>query len=152
MYDVIPKNDIFDEEIDRLMGCLGDMEPDSKSYALIEKAVEKLEKMRCDEFKVRNEQARLRMEEEKMRMDEKSRTLENEMKELHRLEESEARNEEAIAKKRFEILKLCVEIAGIVLPLAFCWVWMCRGLAFEEAGVFTSKTFQGLAGKFSKFI
>ena len=150
MYEIVVKGDIFDEEIDRLMGCLGDMQPDTKEYALIEKALEKLEKMRVEELKTQNEHARLWIEEQKMKTDEKIRTLETEIKEKLHLEDQAVHDREAVARKRMDIIKLCVEIVGIVLPLAFCWVWMCRGLAFEEAGVFTSKTFQGLAGKFTK--
>ena len=133
MYEIIVKDDIFDEEIDRLMGCLGDMQPETKEYALIEKAVEKLEKMKVEELKIQSEHARLCMEEQKMKLDEKIKELEAEMKEKHHLDDLEMRDSEAAMKKRMDIIKICIEIVGIVLPLAFCWVWMSRGFAFEEA-------------------
>lgn len=152
MYEIIVKDSVFNEEIDRLMECLGDMQPETKEYALIEKAVEKMEKMKIEELKIQSEHTRLCMEEQKLKLDEKIKELEAEMKEKHHLDESEMRDKEATMKRRMDIIKICVEIVGIVLPLAFCWVWMGRGLAFEEAGVYTSKTFQGLIGKFTKFI
>lgn len=45
-------------------------------------------------------------------------------------------------------VKYGIDIAGIVLPLAFYGVWMNRGLEFEKEGSFTSATFKGLLGKF----
>ena len=45
-------------------------------------------------------------------------------------------------------VKYGIDIAGIVLPLAFYGVWMNRGLEFEKEGSFTSATFKGLFGKF----
>ena len=45
-------------------------------------------------------------------------------------------------------LKYGVEIAGILLPLAFYAYWMKKGFKFEETGTFTSTTFRGLFSKF----
>ena len=45
-------------------------------------------------------------------------------------------------------IRLGVEIAGIVLPLAFYGYWMRRGFEFEANGTFTSTTFRGLFSRF----
>ena len=50
--------------------------------------------------------------------------------------------------KLLTAVKYGIDIAGIVLPLAFYGVWMNRGLEFEKEGSFTSATFKGLLGKF----
>lgn len=50
--------------------------------------------------------------------------------------------------KLLTAVKYGIDIAGIVLPLAFYGVWMNRGLEFEKEGSFTSTTFKGLFGKF----
>ena len=50
--------------------------------------------------------------------------------------------------KILSAVKCGIDIAGIVLPLAFYGVWMNRGLEFEKEGSFTSATFKGLLGKF----
>lgn len=46
------------------------------------------------------------------------------------------------------ILKMGIDVAGIVLPLAFYATWMNKGFKFEETGSFTSTTFRGLFQKF----
>lgn len=50
--------------------------------------------------------------------------------------------------KILSAIKCGIDIAGIVLPLAFYGIWMNRGLEFEKEGSFTSATFKGLLGKF----
>ena len=50
--------------------------------------------------------------------------------------------------KILSAIKCGIDVAGIVLPLAFYGVWMNRGLEFEKEGSFTSATFKGLLGKF----
>lgn len=46
------------------------------------------------------------------------------------------------------IIKMGIDVAGIVLPLAFYATWMNKGFKFEETGSFTSTTFRGLFQKF----
>jgi hypothetical protein len=48
------------------------------------------------------------------------------------------------------IVKYSLEFVGIMLPIIASWVWMGRGLRFEETGSYTSKTRQWLSG-FLKF-
>lgn len=50
--------------------------------------------------------------------------------------------------KTLQYVKLGVEVASVVLPLAFYGVWMNKGLEFEKTGTFTSNTFKGLTQKF----
>lgn len=51
-------------------------------------------------------------------------------------------------ENRNSIIKMGIETAGIVLPLAFYATWMNKGFKFEETGTFTSTTFRGLFQKF----
>lgn len=51
-------------------------------------------------------------------------------------------------ENRNSIIKMSVEVAGIVLPLVFYASWMNKGFKFEQTGTFTSTTFRGLFQKF----
>lgn len=61
-------------------------------------------------------------------------------------------DEETKPEKDKEFLNLCIkygiDLAGIILPLAFYSTWMKRGFKFEEKGTFTSTTFRSLFQKF----
>ena len=148
MYEITVQGDLFDEEIERLMNCLKLVEPESKEYALMLKATKALEGMKVEEAKVQSEHARLYLEEAKLKMDEKFKELEADMREKHHEENLNEQSTEAENRRRSDTIKLCVEIAGIILPLVFCWTWMCRGLAFEETHVFISSTFRSLFSRF----
>lgn len=52
-----------------------------------------------------------------------------------------------IIGKVIPVIKVGVEIAGIILPLVFYNKWMEEGLKFEQEGAFTSSTFKGLMSK-----
>ena len=45
------------------------------------------------------------------------------------------------------LLKIGVDVAGIVLPLMFYSKWVSEGLKFEQEGTFTSQTFKSLMAK-----
>lgn len=45
------------------------------------------------------------------------------------------------------VLKIGVDVAGVVLPLIFYSKWVSEGLKFEEQGTFTSQTFKSLMAK-----
>ena len=57
-------------------------------------------------------------------------------------------NQQLADAKKDRWIKLAVDAAGIVLPLAFYGIWMGRGLQFEKDGSFTSATFRGLISRF----
>ena len=98
-------------------------EPGSKEYDDITKAIDSL-------YATLNKEKSLMLEEVKMEKD---------------LELQENVNKD---NKLLTAVKCGIDIAGIVLPLAFYGVWMNRGLEFEKEGSFTSATFKGLLGKF----
>lgn len=152
MYEIATQEDLFVEEIGRLTKCLKSLDPQDKEYSLILKSVKALESFKVEESKIRNEQERLRIEDQKVKIDEKIRELEADIKDKHHEEDLNQQSTEARMKKRYDRLKLCMEIAGLILPLVFCWTWMNKGLAFEETGVFTSTTFRGLFNKFTGLI
>lgn len=64
------------------------------------------------------------------------------------MENAKAENNTQRAKTILDRVRLCVDAAGIVLPLIFYANWMRKGLKFEETGTFTSTTFKNLIGKF----
>ncbi|NLD50523.1 MAG: hypothetical protein GX660_25560 [Clostridiaceae bacterium] len=81
--------------------------------------------------------------------------LEDEKNEADMWEKVDARENEQLLKKaqieqdkKFQKIRLALEAAGIMLPLVFYWIWMKRGLKFEETGSFTSATFRNLFGQF----
>ena len=51
-------------------------------------------------------------------------------------------------ENRNSYIRMGIDVAGIVLPLAFYASWMNKGFKFEETGTFTSTTFRGLFQKF----
>lgn len=58
------------------------------------------------------------------------------------------RNIQLVEQNKDRYIRLALEAAGIILPLAFYGIWMRRGFEFEKEGTFTSTTFRGLFGKF----
>ena len=97
--------------------------PGSKEYDDITKAIDSL-------YATLNKEKTLMLEEVKMEKD---------------LELQQNVNKD---NKLLTAVKCGIDVAGIVLPLAFYGVWMNRGLEFEKEGSFTSATFKGLFGKF----
>ena len=87
----------------------------------------------------------------------------NDLATLYRLKIEETETELAFDEKRKEeqikkdqlteqvkdrCFRLCIEAAGIILPLIFYAAWMRRGFKFEETGTYTSTTFRGLFNRF----
>ena len=115
--------ELMESEIVTLIKELSMHEPGSKEYDDITKAIDSL-------YATLNKEKSLMLEEVKMEKD---------------LELQENVNKD---NKLLTAVKYGIDIAGIVLPLAFYGVWMNRGLEFEKEGSFTSATFKGLLGKF----
>ena len=115
--------ELMESEIVTLIKELSMHEPGSKEYDDITKAIDSL-------YATLNKEKTLMLEEVKMEKD---------------LELQENVNKD---NKLLTAVKCGIDIAGIVLPLAFYGVWMNRGLEFEKEGSFTSTTFKGLLGKF----
>lgn len=69
--------------------------------------------------------------------------------ELKISEEEKSNDKEKLDKdSKGKLIQYGIDVAGIVLPLAFYGIWMKRGLKFEQTGTFTSTTFKGLFQKF----
>lgn len=62
------------------------------------------------------------------------------------LEEREAKLKEKQAEegKVWTCIKVVLDGVAVVLPIAASWIWMARGLRFEQTGTFTSRTGQWL--------
>lgn len=86
-----------------------------------------------------------------MKRYEKAREENNEDEMTKAKEEMEMYNKFRNNEKKTDIfgkvIKIGVEIAGIIIPLMFYNKWMEEGLKFEEEGAFTSVTFKGLMSK-----
>ena len=115
--------ELMESEITTLIKELSMHHPGSKEYDDITKAIDTL-------YATLNKEKSLMLEEVKMEKD---------------LELQQNVNKD---NKLLTAVKYGIDIAGIVLPLAFYGVWMNRGLEFEKEGSFTSATFKGLLGKF----
>ena len=115
--------ELMESEIITLIKELSMHHPGSKEYDDITKAIDAL-------YATLNKEKSLMLEEVKMEKD---------------LELQRNVNKD---NKLLTAVKYGIDIAGIVLPLAFYGVWMNRGLEFEKEGSFTSATFKGLFGKF----
>ena len=115
--------ELMESEIITLIKELSMHHPGSKEYDDITKAIDAL-------YATLNKEKTLMLEEVKIEND---------------LELQQNVNKD---NKLLTAVKYGIDIAGIVLPLAFYGVWMNRGLEFEKEGSFTSATFKGLFGKF----
>lgn len=115
--------ELMEREIITLIKELSMHDPGSTEYDDITKAIDAL-------YATLNKEKTLMLEEVKMEKD---------------LELQQNVNKD---NKLLTAVKYGIDIAGIVLPLAFYGVWMNRGLEFEKEGSFTSATFKGLLGKF----
>ena len=115
--------ELMEREIITLIKELSMHQPGTKEFDDITKAIDAL-------YATLNKEKSLMLEEVKMEKD---------------LELQQNVNKD---NKLLTAVKYGIDIAGIVLPLAFYGVWMNRGLEFEKEGSFTSATFKGLFGKF----
>lgn len=125
----------MNEELSRMFGDLIEQEiknlsslnPGTQEYERAVEGIAKLYKLKIDEVKNQWEYS------EKFERSEKELKLKEVQLEEQRMD---------------RWIKLGVDGAAIVLPLAFYGIWMGLGFKFEENGVFKSRTFQTLFNKF----
>lgn len=122
--------ELMEREIITLIKELSMHQPGTKEFDDITKAIDAL-------YTTLNKEKSLMLEEVKIEKDTESK--------FRDLELQQNINKD---NKLLTAVKCGIDIAGIVLPLAFYGVWMNRGLEFEKEGSFTSATFKGLFGKF----
>lgn len=122
--------ELMEREIITLIKELSMHQPGTKEFDDITKAIDAL-------YATLNKEKTLMLEEVKIEND-----AENKIRDLELQQNVNKDN------KLLTAVKYGIDIAGIVLPLAFYGVWMNRGLEFEKEGSFTSATFKGLFGKF----
>ena len=122
--------ELMEREIITLIKELSMHQPGTKEFDDITKAIDAL-------YATLNKEKSLMLEEVKIEKDAESK--------FRDLELQQNVNKD---NKLLTAVKYGIDIAGIVLPLAFYGVWMNRGLEFEKEGSFTSTTFKGLFGKF----
>lgn len=122
--------ELMESEIITLIKELSMHQPGTKEFDDITKAIDAL-------YATLNKEKSLMLEEVKIQNDAES-----------KFRDSQLQQNVNKDNKLLTAVKYGIDIAGIVLPLAFYGVWMNRGLEFEKEGSFTSTTFKGLFGKF----
>lgn len=122
--------ELMESEIITLIKELSMHQPGTKEFDDITKAIDAL-------YATLNKEKSLMLEEVKIQNDAES-----------KFRDSQLQQNVNKDNKLLTAVKYGIDIAGIVLPLAFYGVWMNRGLEFEKEGSFTSATFKGLFGKF----
>ena len=122
--------ELMEREIITLIKELSMHQPGTKEFDDITKAIDAL-------YATLNKEKTLMLEEVKIENENRNKIIDLELQ----------RNVNK-DNKLLTAVKYGIDIAGIVLPLAFYGVWMNRGLEFEKEGSFTSATFKGLFGKF----
>ena len=122
--------ELMEREIVTLIKELSMHQPGTKEFDDITKAIDAL-------YATLNKEKTLMLEEVKIENENRNKIIDLELQ----------RNVNK-DNKLLTAVKYGIDIAGIVLPLAFYGVWMNRGLEFEKEGSFTSATFKGLFGKF----
>ena len=68
-----------------------------------------------------------------------------------RYEELRMKEEQLKDGKKDRIIKIVLDGAGIIVPVAVSSYWMAKGLTFEEKGTFTSRTGQWLSSHLRLF-
>lgn len=76
----------------------------------------------------------------RLKLDEEKKDLEIFVAEQNR--QQEKKSEEDLKFERY--FKIGLDLANLILPLGFYWIWMKRGFKFEEKGTFGSNTFREL--------
>lgn len=66
-------------------------------------------------------------------------------------EELRMKEEQLKDSKKDRIIKVVLDGAGIIVPVAVSSYWMAKGLTFEEKGTFTSRTGQWLSSHLRLF-
>lgn len=127
----------IEEEIERLLGKLGELQPDTNEYKEVATRIGNLYETINKEKELEINMYKVDVESTKVELDRSIRNEEN----LNKIEELKQ-------SKIFNGLKTGIEITTIVAPLVFYGIWMNRGLEFEKEGSYTSTTFKGLIGKF----
>ena len=122
--------ELMEREIITLIKELSMHQPGTKEFDDITKAIDAL-------YATLNKEKSLMLEEVKIDNENKNKIIDLELQGIVNKD-----------NKLLTAVKYGIDIAGIVLPLAFYGVWMNRGLEFEKEGSFTSATFKGLLGKF----
>lgn len=122
--------ELMEREIITLIKELSMHQPGTKEFDDITKAIDAL-------YATLNKEKTLMLEEVKIENENKNKIIDLELQGIVNKD-----------NKLLTAVKYGIDIAGIVLPLAFYGVWMNRGLEFEKEGSFTSATFKGLFGKF----
>lgn len=111
-----------------------------------------LHKLRIEEIKAKteaDEKHERRVMDGKHHSDElalKERELDD--KRADRTMEEEFQISQAKDRTIDRYVRTCVEVAGLVLPLACYGIWMRKGFEFEKTGSFTSTTFKNLLNRF----
>ena len=120
----------LEEEIHSELEKLKTIEPGSRQHVDAVNSLETLYKLNIEETE--NERAFMR-------------NCDRDLIEERELALKSAQLEE---QKKDRWIRLGLEGAGLLLPLAFYAFWMRKGFKFEETGTFTSTTFRGLFNKF----
>ena len=79
------------------------------------------------------------------------RDFEREERDYKRSEDVIARNHErqqSEEQRTERFIRIGLDVAGLLIPIAFYSTWMRKGFKFEETGTFTSTTFRNLFGHF----
>lgn len=122
-----------------------DMLKEERDYALNAKK-------HADETELKKEELEFKKEVHEDEMAQKAKELN--LKQTAQLDDSYAKTQELGLKKEEQQLKITqnqdgktdriisyvLTGAGIIVPVVASWIWMSRGLQFEETGSFTSRT------------
>lgn len=161
----------LENEISRVQLKMKTLDPSSNSYGVVARNLSVLYQLRLKEINDLETRQRVKQQFETERQDKLQQTAdarqdkhdefeltqkahreEYDMDRADRLEESayRGRTEEENARKDriINLIRIGVDITGVILPLIFYGGWMNRGFKFEETGTFTSATFRNLFQRF----
>lgn len=124
---------LLDEEYQRTLEAVSSAKMGSEEAKWQLQKLSELHKMRMAEQKTSDE-AYIQMEELTLKKEESS------MKEMQMKEDRTDR-----------IIRIVLDGAAILVPVAVSSYWMAKGLKFEQTGTFTSRTGQWISSHFKLF-
>jgi len=112
------------------------------------KGTQEEKKTRLEKFGKLNGIVSMRQETRNKEQEVRLKFIIDENEEIHKSEEVKLRLKSDKLETVMQVVKVGVEVFGIILPVIFYSSWMHKGFDFEKEGTYTSQTFKGLFGKF----
>lgn len=142
---------LLDDVIEKEIGNIESL-PSGEEKSSAIRDLSTLHKLRIEEIKAQTEmdekRERRKMDSEQHQADLALKTREADGKDTDRAREETIQKHQARDQVIDRRVRTGIQVAELVLPLAFYGIWMGMGFAFELDNSFTSTTFKNLLNRF----